>query len=289
MTASPVIDSHQHFWTNPTLEQYPWMTDDLAALRRSYGPDDLRPLLAPNRVDRTVVVQSRPSLDESWQLLEIAARSVFVAGVVAWVDLTAPDVAQRLGELKASAHGRFLVGIRHQVHDEPDHRWLLRSDVQRGLRAVGDAGLVYDLLVKEPQLNAALATARRFPELRFVIDHAAKPRISAGPTDVAWERAMAPFSDLANVSCKLSGLVTEADWRAWQPEDLALYVQKVIRWFGSERLLFGSDWPVCLLASSYDRAIGTMRQLLADEPEAHQTEIFGGNAIKLYRFEEVQR
>lgn len=288
MTASPVIDSHQHFWTNPTLEQYPWMTDELAQLRRSYGPDNLRPLLASNGVDRTIVVQSRPSLDESWQLLEIAAWSGFVAGVVAWVDLTAPGVAQRLGELKASAHGRFLAGIRHQVHDQPDPGWLLRSDVQRGLRAVEDAGLVYDLLVKEPQLDAALATASNFPELRFVIDHIAKPRIAAGPTDMAWERAMAPFSDLANVSCKLSGMVTEADWRAWQPEDLALYVEKVIGWFGSERLLFGSDWPVCLLASSYDRVIGTMRQLLADKPEIAQTGIFGGNATKVYRLAEVR-
>jgi L-fuconolactonase len=289
MTVAPVIDSHQHFWTDPTIEKYPWMTGELAGLRRSFGPDDLQPLLAANGVDGSIVVQSRASLEESRQLLEIAGDSDFVVGVVAWIDLAAAEVQDQLDALRASDNAPYLVGIRHQVHDEPDPQWLLRAEVQRGLRAVEAAGLVYELLVKEPQLPAALATARAFPGLSFVIDHIAKPRIADGPADPGWEEGMAPFSDLANVACKISGMVTEANWKTWQPEALAPYVQKVLRWFGSDRLVFGSDWPVCLLASSYDRVVATTRELLADLPPAAQNAVFGANAVRLYRLEVSSR
>lgn len=286
MTRPTVIDAHHHFWGDPTPDKYPWMTDELAAIRRPFGPEQLRPLLSANRVDRTVLVQTRSSLEESKEFLEIAAGSGFVAGVVAWVDLTSPDVGDQLATLRSLPDGRLLVGIRHQVHDEPDPGWLLRPEVRRGLRAVAEANLTYDLLVKEAQLSAALATAQALPELRFVIDHIAKPNIATGPEDAGWAAGMAPFGALPNVACKLSGMVTEADWRRWRPTDLAPYVEKVLTWFGPRRLLFGSDWPVSLLAASYDRVIGTVRELLAELPETDRSEIFGGTATMVYRLPE---
>ena len=282
MTRAPVVDAHHHFWLDPSPDRYPWLTDDLAAIRRPFGPDDLRPLLAANGVDRTVLVQTRSSLEESFEFLSLAAASGYVAGVVAWVDLTDPEVGSRIAELKAAPDGHLLVGVRHQVHDEPDPEWLDRDDVRRGLGAVAEAGIVYDLLVREPQLPAALATARALPDLTFVIDHLAKPRIAAGREDLGWAERMAPFSDLANVACKLSGLVTEADWRGWAIADLAPYVARAREWFGADRLLYGSDWPVCLLAASYDRVTAAMRELLAGLPDEAEMAVFGGNAIRIY-------
>src|SRR6266545_1205383 len=184
------------------------MGAELETIRRTFGPDDLKPLLQETGVDRTVLVQTISSFDETREFLDIAKTTDFIAGVVGWVDLTVPDVADTIASLESD----LLVGIRHQVHDEPDARWLLRSEVQRGIAAVGEAGLVYDLLVRTRELPAALETVRRHPNTRFVIDHAAKPRIAAGPRDKPWEEALAPFADEANVFCKLSGLVTEADW-----------------------------------------------------------------------------
>jgi L-fuconolactonase len=278
-----VIDAHHHFWGLPNPVDYPWLTDELAAIRRPFGPEDLRPLLEAGGGAGTVLVQTRSSLAESREFLAIAERCGFVAGVVAWVDLTAPDVARQIDELRAGPGGGRLVGIRHQVHDEPDPRWLLRDTVLAGLEAVADAGLVYDLLVREPQLPAALECARRLPDLAFVIDHLAKPRIARGPADPGWEQAMAPFADLGNVACKISGMVTEADWTSWRPADLAPYIDRVVGWFGDERLLFGSDWPVCLLAADYGTVVATAQELLADRPPAALGAIFGGNASRIYR------
>jgi L-fuconolactonase len=243
-----VIDTHVHFWDGP-LE---WMTDELAALRRPFGPDDLRPLLAAHAIERAVVVQASASLAETQRFLALAAADDLVAGVVGWVDLTAGDVADVLAELRQS--GR-LVGVRHQVHDEPDPEWLLREDVQRGLRAVEEAGLAYDLLVRPRELPAALEVARRFDGLRLVIDHLAKPPVASRELE-PWAARMAPFGELDHVCCKVSGLVTEADWERWSPDDFVPYVSRVADWFGEERILFGSDWPVCLLAASYDAVVG---------------------------------
>jgi L-fuconolactonase len=277
-----VIDSHHHFW-DPAQADYPWMTEELAAIRRRFGPDDLRPLLEGSRVDRTVVVQTRSSLEETRQLLEVAEATDFVAGVVGWVDLADVDVARVIDDLREGPGGRFLVGVRHQVHDEPDPAWLCRTDVRRGLASLRDAGLVYDLLVRTPQLPAALETARALPDLRLVMDHLAKPRIAAGREDHEWEAAMAPFADLTNVTCKLSGMVTEADWETWTPADLEPYVRRCLDWFGEDRLMFGSDWPVCLLAATYGTVVDTLRQLLADLPEPAAPKVFGANATRVYR------
>ena len=289
MTPTAVIDAHQHFWSEPSVAQYPWMTGDFAALRKSFLPADLAPLLAANGVDGTVAVQSRSSLEESRWLLETAAESSFVLGVVGWVDLTGPDVEEQISSLRQAPGGHHLVGIRHQVHDEDDPGWLRRPDVQAGLRAVEAAGLVYDLLVREQQLPAALETAQALPSLRFVIDHIAKPKIAAGPADPGWEAALRPFAELDNVACKLSGMVTEADWGRWRPEDLVPYVDKVLGWFGQDRLLFGSDWPVSTLAAGYEEVILTARSLLGGLPPAALQAIFGGNAARLYRLQSQAR
>ena len=272
-----VVDAHHHFW-DPSRHDYPWMGDELAAIRRHFGPEDLAPLLAAAGVDRTILVQTISSLDETREFLATAAGTDFVAGVIGWVDLIEPSVGDTLAELRTGAGGKFLVGIRHQVHDEPDPRWLLRDDVQRGIEAVGEAGLVYDLLVKTRELPAAVELARSFPDLRFVVDHIAKPRIAAGPRDPDWEQAMAPLAGCPNVYCKLSGMVTEARWTDWTPGDLLPYVTRVLEWFGAERCMFGSDWPVCLLASDYARVLSTMRTILGDDGD-----VFGATATRVYR------
>ena len=278
---TPVVDAHQHFW-DPARVSYPWMTDVLAPIRRRFGPDDLGPLLTANDVDRTVLVQTRSSLEETRDFLTTSAQHDFIAGVVGWVDLTAPNVSEQLASLRAGPGGAKLVGIRHQVHDEDDPEWLGRADVRRGLVAVGRAGLAYDILVRTRELPAALAMVRELPSVRFVIDHLAKPPIASGAID-AWAARLKPLAAYPNVSCKLSGMVTEADWTRWTAHDLAPYVSRVLEWFGPERCVFGSDWPVCLLAASYGGVIDACRQAIGDVPIADRERIFGGNAIELYR------
>jgi L-fuconolactonase len=249
-----IVDAHQHFW-DPARADYPWMTDEVAPLRRRFGPEDLEPLLRAHGVDGTIVVQARHSLDETRELLAIAAATPFVLGVVGWVDLTG-DVQRQLLELDGE-----LVGIRHQVHDEPDPAWLLRDDVQRGLGAVAAAGLVYDLLVRTRELPAAVETARRHPELTFVLDHAGK----RPEADGEWAEGVGALAALPNVRCKLSGLFTESD--------PAGTVEYALEHFGPERCLFGSDWPVCLLAAEYGEALEIVG---ADE------QVLGGTAIRTY-------
>lgn len=276
-----VIDAHQHFW-DPARADYPWMIGPYAALRRRYGPEDLAPALAACGVSGTIVVQARHDLDETRQLLTLAAGNDSIAGVIGWVDLTDPAVADTLASLRAGAGGQHLVGIRHQVHDEPDPEWLVRRDVLRGLRAVEGAGLAYDLLVRSRELPAALNVAHRIPGLRLVIDHLAKPPIATGELE-PWASLLQSFAGLENVACKLSGLVTEANWAVWQPDDLLPYVRHALEVFGPRRLLFGSDWPVCLLAASYhevlEAALATLRGLTGDELGS----VLGDRAVHTYR------
>src|SRR6266850_349427 len=274
-----VVDSHHHFW-DPTRRDYYWMTDDLAAIRRPFGPDDLRPLLKASGVDRTVVVQTIPSLDETREFLAVAAETGFLGGVVGWVDLTERTLARTLANLRAGHGGAFLVGIRHQVHDETDPIWLLRKDVQQGIRTVGEAGLVYDLLLRTREMPAALELVRALPQVRFVIDHIGKPRIADGATDPEWQHAIALFSECPNVACKLSGMITEASWTDWTPDDLRPYVRRVLGWFGPDRCMFGSDWPVCLLAGTYDGVTDTMREVLDDLRTTERDSVFGSTAIR---------
>jgi len=276
-----VVDAHHHFW-DPARATYPWMTDAVAPIRRRFGPEDLRPLLAANGVDRTILVQTRSSLDETREFLATAAQHEFIAGVVGWVDLTAPDVAKQLASLRAGPGGAKLVGIRHQVHDEADPEWLGRKDVRRGVAAVGKAGLVYDILVRTRELPAALAVIRDLPDMRFVVDHIAKPPIASGAID-EWAARLKPLAKQPNVFVKLSGMVTEADWKHWTIRDIAPYVVRVLDWFGPARCVFGSDWPVCLVAASYAHVIDVCGQAIGDLPVADRERIFGGNAAELYR------
>ncbi|HYR50655.1 MAG TPA: amidohydrolase family protein [Candidatus Eisenbacteria bacterium] len=271
-----VVDAHHHLW-DPAHRDYPWMGDELAAIRRRFDAADLKPLIDANGIDHTVLVQTVSSLEETREFLQAAADNEFIAGVVGWVDLTDVSAGKTLAGLKRSQGGTFLVGIRHQVHDEPDPKWLLREEVQRGIAEVGEAGLVYDILVRTRELPAALETVKRHPGMRFVIDHAAKPRIAAGARDEAWEKALAPLADHANVTCKLSGLVTEADWKAWNPGQLEPYVRRVLDWFGPERCMFGSDWPVCLLAAPYADVVEATRSITGDDAN-----VFGETATRVY-------
>jgi L-fuconolactonase len=275
-----VVDAHHHFW-DPARATYPWMTDALAPIRRRFGPEDLRPLLAANGVDQTILVQTRSSLDETREFLATAAENDFIAGVVGWVDLTA-DVPKQIASLQAGPGGKKLVGIRHQAHDEKDPEWLGKKDVRPGIAAVGTAGLAYDILVRTRELPAALALVKALPDMRFVIDHIAKPPIASGATS-DWAAVLRPLAWCPNVFVKLSGLVTEADWKRWTVRDITPYVQRVLAWFGPERCVFGSDWPVCLVAASYAKVIDVCGQAIGDLAASDRERIFGGNAIELYQ------
>ncbi len=231
------------------------MTGDVAALRRRFGPEDLEPLLREHGVVGTVVVQARGSLDETEQLLAIAEATPWVVGVVGWVDLTAPeDVA---GALDSSAR-RGLIGVRHQVHDEPDPEWLVRSDVQRSLEMVADAGLAFDLLVRTRELPAAIACAQRNRDLPLILNHVGKPPFGKSSMAV-WRDGIVRLAQLPNVFCKLSGLLTETPDLA----AAALAIREAVEYFGADRCLFGSDWPVCLLAGGYAEPLDLVTSAVA--------------------------
>jgi L-fucono-1,5-lactonase len=276
------IDAHHHFW-DPARYDYPWMVGPaLDPVRRAFGPADLAPELSRAGIDGTVLVQTISSEDETRDFLRVAEATDFVLGVVGWVDLTANDVGDRLDALTEAEGGSWLVGIRHQVHDEPDQQWLSRSEVRRGLRALVERNLTYDLLLRAREIPAAIETVRAVPELRFVVDHIAKPTIAAGQ-DAPWASGMAQLSELPNVCVKLSGMVTEADWATWTPENLRPFVEQVRDWFGGARLMAGSDWPVCLLAAeSYTQVFDATRAALAGLSEDEARDVFGGNAQAFY-------
>lgn len=273
-----IIDAHHHFW-DTTRNAYPWMTDAQARIKRPFGPADLQPLLAAAGVDGTVLVQTRSDLGETREFLAIAAEHEFVRGVVGWVDLTDPNVSDQLQSVRTDK----LVAIRHQVHDEADSEWLLRSDVRRGLELVARQGLAYDLLLRTRELPAAIQVVREMPNARFVLDHLAKPPFVAGDLR-EWSRLVRELARSENVVAKLSGLVTEADWQHWTVDTLQPAVDVALEAFGPQRLMFGSDWPVSLLAASYDQVVHTASQLTANLSEAERDEVFSGTAQRAYRF-----
>jgi L-fuconolactonase len=280
-----IVDAHHHLW-DPATAEYPWMTDDLAAIRRRFGPEDLSAAIGAAGVDRTILVQTLSDVRETEDFLATAADQPVIGGVVGWVDLTEPGVGDAIARLRSLPGGDRLVGIRHQVHDEPDPDWLGRSDVRRGIAAVGSAGLVYDILVRTRELPAAVDTVRALPDVRFVLDHLAKPPIRDGGAAMdAWREAIAPLGATPNVWAKVSGLVTEADWASWTVDDLIAPVRRALQIFGPRRLLFGSDWPVSLVAAPYERVLAAAREALdrsglaADDRAA----VFGGTAAEVYR------
>ena len=276
-----VIDAHQHV-LDPVRAPYPWMTAELDAIRRPFGMGDVAPELSTAGVDATILVQARISLAETRELLAIAAATPLVAGVVGWADLTDPGLADVLADLRAGPGGDRLVGIRHPASDEPDPDWLRRDDVARGLATVGRAGLVYDLLIWPREIPAAQAAVRRAPDVRFVVDHLAKPPILAGRLE-SWASGIRGIAASPNTVAKLSGLITEAAWTSWTVDDLRPFADVALDAFGPGRLLFGSDWPVCLLAGSYQAVIDAARELTSGLSEAERSAVFGGTAEDVYR------
>jgi L-fuconolactonase len=272
------IDAHQHFWRySPT--GYEWIDDSMAALRRDFLPEHLKPEMESNRFDGSVVVQTRQTLDETRWLLELADRSSWILGVVGWVDLRSPDVRS---PLKILAQHPKLVGIRHIVQSEPDGRFLLQADFLRGISVLEEFDLAYDILIYAQHLPVAAEFIERFPRQRFVLDHLAKPPIKSGHID-SWAHGIARLAAFPNVFCKLSGLVTEADWERWEPEQIVPFLDVAFASFGPDRLMVGSDWPVCLVAASYAKAVGVVKNyVLQKKPECHDR-VLGGNAQRFWR------
>jgi L-fuconolactonase len=273
-----VIDSHQHFWQVGRFD-YPWMSPELGTLYRDYLPDDLAPILQINHVRRTVLVQASNSLAETRWLLELADRHRFIAGVVGWVDLTSPRVEDQLAEFLR--HPKFK-GVRHLVESEPADDWLVQPSVLGGLKVLASHGLAYDLLVHTRHLGHVLTVAERCPDLRLIVDHMAKPPIASAEI-TAWSHGLKAVAQIPGIHCKLSGLVTEADHRAWTTADFPPYVECALDWFGPERMLIGSDWPVCLLAAGYKRVMGAYQELLAGLNDDQRQRILAGNAASFYR------
>lgn len=276
-----IVDAHHHVWDLSVRDQE-WLTlPEHAAIRRDFGIADLVPQARAAGVGATVLVQTVTVAEETPEFLALADTSDLVAAVVGWTDLTHPGVADTLAALRELPGGRFLKGIRHQVQGEPDPEWLLRADVLRSLAAVADAGLAHDLVVLPHQLPAAVRAAARLPGLTFVLDHLGKPPIASGALE-PWAADVRALAGLPNTVCKLSGLVTEADWQRWTTDGLRPYADTVLDAFGPDRLMFGSDWPVCRLAASYGAVVDTALELTTGLGEAERAQVFAGTARRVY-------
>lgn len=268
-----MIDSHQHFWQVGRFD-YPWMTRDLGILYRDYLPADLAPILQQHHITQTILVQASNSVDESRWLLELADANSFIAGVVGWVDLTSP-------EIRLSTHPKFK-GVRHLVESEPNDDWLVQPVVISNLQKLSARGLSYDLLVHTRHLKHVPQIAETCPDLALVIDHLAKPPIARNEIK-EWSHAIAPLAHHPNIHCKLSGLVTEANWHSWKTDDLRPFINCALEVFGAERMMFGSDYPVCLLAATYDRVLDSFQEVLQYLSDVDREKIFSQNAAKFYR------
>jgi len=275
------VDAHQHYWIY-NRDEYGWIDDSMAALRRDFLPEHLRPELASNDIRGSVVVQTRQTLEETRWLLELAEHSSTILGVVGWVDLQSPRVHSQLAEF--AKHPK-LVGIRHIVQSELDDRFLLRPDFLRGISLLEKFDLAYDILIYTRHLQIAAEFVEQFPRQRFVLDHLAKPPIKIGDIE-PWAAGIRRLATFPNVFCKLSGLVTEADWKHWTPQQIAPYLDVAFESFGLGRLMIGSDWPVCLVAASYTRAIDVVKNYLSRHTPEVRTAVLGGNAQRFWRLRE---
>lgn len=275
-----IIDSHHHIW-NPSVGDFSWMTAAHHPINREFTCDDLVPLLKKANVKKTVLVQTWGSIEETENFLTLAGQTPFIAGVVGWVDFT-ENVTAQIDRLMAHPDARYLKGLRHQVHDEPDPQWLVDPRVLNGLGLLKRYGLVYDLLIRPREISAAIACVAQLPEQKFVVDHIAKPKIADG-WDKDWDEAITTLAYYRqNVWVKLSGLVTEADWDTWSVTDIAPYVQRVIELFGSRRVMFGSDWPVCTLAADYSSTIDLIQRCISSYSKDEQAHIMAYSAIDAY-------
>jgi L-fuconolactonase len=271
------IDAHQHFWRYHP-DTHAWISDGIPQLKRDFLPADLQPLLAAAGLDGCVAVQAQQNVTETAWLLQLADQHSFIRGVIGWVDLCAADVADALRRF--ATHPRFR-GVRHIVQDEPDDRFMLRPDFQRGIATLAEFGLTYDILIYARQLPAAIELARRFPQQRFVLDHIAKPDMRARRID-AWRRDLTTLAACPNVSCKLSGMLTEADWQSWKPTDFTAYLDIALDTFGAARLMIGSDWPMCTLAASYAETITVVTNYIARLSSSERDAILGTTAVGVY-------
>jgi L-fuconolactonase len=271
------IDAHQHFWVYDQLD-YDWIDESMAAIRRNFLPADLKPLLEKNGFEGSVVVQARQTLDETRWLLELAEANPFILGVVGWVDLRSSGLRMTL---ESFAKKRKLVGVRHVVQSEPDN-FLLQPDFLRGISMLEEFDLAYDILIHTRHLPVAVKFVERFPRQRFVLDHLAKPPIKSGAVDV-WAAGLRELAAFPNVFAKVSGLVTEADCQAWTPEDFGPYLDVAFACFGPSRLMIGSDWPVCMVAASYERTVDLVKDYLNAYSSEERAAVLGGNAAKFWR------
>jgi L-fuconolactonase len=273
------IDAHQHFWIYNQRE-YDWIDETMASIRRDFLPADLRPELEDAGFAGSVVVQVRQTLEETRWLLELAEDNPFILGVVGWVDLRSPRLYQ---DLQSFAGKSKLVGIRHIVQSEPDD-FLLDAGFLRGISVLQEFDLAYDLLIYTKHLPLAAEFVKRFPRQRFVLDHLAKPPIRSRAIDL-WARGMRELASFPNLHAKVSGLVTEADWRGWKPEDLRPYLDVAFESFGAKRLMIGSDWPVCTVAASYGQVVNLVKDYMSSYTAEDREAVFGGNAANFWRLQ----
>ncbi|MEO8130651.1 MAG: amidohydrolase family protein [Bryobacteraceae bacterium] len=271
------IDSHQHFWDLDRLS-YPWIPPAPSPLRRNFLPRDLKPKLQRNRFDGSVTVQATTMPEEAEWLLDLAAQNEFILGVVAWVDLTSPALGHVLDALQANPKFK---GVRHPVHDEPDDRWLLRADVLGGLRELERRRIPFDLLLRPQHLTLVPRLVDEVPDLPMVIDHIAKPKIAQRVMQ-GWAQDMEQIARIPHIHAKLSGMITEAEPASWTADDLRPYVQFVLGLFGPDRLMFGSDWPVCLLAGSWKEVLAAFTQALGAQSIELRGKLLGETAQKFY-------
>lgn len=273
----PRIDAHQHFWRfDPVRDS--WINDEMKLIQRDFLPSDLQPILRRNGIEGSVVVQSDQSeIENEFQLLN-AANNDFIKGVVGWVDLQAVDIDEQLHKLSGY---KKLKGFRHVLQAEPDPAFMIKPDFLRGVSHLHKYRFTYDILIYPRQLPYASQLAEAFPSQPFVIDHLAKPFIKDKIIE-EWKKDIAAFAQHKNVSCKISGMVTEADWTSWKKEDFRPYLDVVFEVFGSKRILFGSDWPVCLVAASYEKMLGIVEDYISEFSKQEQADFWGGNAISFY-------
>jgi L-fuconolactonase len=271
------IDAHQHFWRY-TEDEYGWIGPEMAALRRDFLPRDLQPLQEELGIEGTVAVQARQTVEETRWLQELAGQSPAIRGVVGWVDLCDPFVGHQLGMLCEKG---WLCGVRHVVQDEPNDRYLLREGFIRGVGLLGAFGLTYDILIYPRHLLVACEFVERFPAQPFVLDHVAKPPIAQGKLS-PWAEEIRRLAEHPRVYCKISGLVTEADWAVWTEADFRPYLDVVVEAFGTERLMVGSDWPVCTVAGSYSEVMSLAYSYTAQFSAAEKAAMEGGNAVRFY-------
>jgi L-fuconolactonase len=275
---TPKIDSHHHLWLY-NAKEYDWIDEPMQAIRRDFLPPHLESEIRACGIDGTVVVQARQTLEETNWLLLLAARNDWMLGVVGWAPLTDPAVPDLLARLR---EGGKLKGVRHILQGEPDPEYMLREDFNRGIGALRQLGLVYDILIYERHLPQTVRFVDRHPDQVFVLDHIAKPRIREGALS-PWREHIRELARRPNVYCKVSGMVTEADYRKWTEKQLRPYFDTVVECFGPARLMFGSDWPVCLVACDYGRWFGIVRRWIARLSAGEQARILGGTAVEAYK------